>query len=143
MRASEVRDAVAAAIVAIELPADDKATADDVFRFMKAGQIVDDMTLQDRMFVVVLDQPPRRFPGLMGEDRYQVTWSIQVAYHDSPEALDRIALDSEQVQWALEALTNEYTDIATADVRSADMDEGDEVVGLFITIEIQYRLTGI
>jgi len=141
MRASDVREAIKVAVEAVD--PDHQATAVDRFLVMEVGQIVDDMVLQDRMAVIILDQPPRRFPGLMIENRYVATWRIQIAYRETSVALERIAQDSERVQWALEGLTVTETDIAVAEVVGVALDEGDGLVGLFIEITIQYRLTGL
>lgn len=139
MRASEVIEAILAAVEAID-PDDSAGRHDRFLRLDSMGQDV--QTAPDRSVICRLDEPPRA-RDLFTEDLWQVSVALTVIYGPSANQDTRIASDTERIIVAIQGLTYGFGELAKVTVGAPALVEQQAATWMMLPIECEYRLTGV
>ena len=137
MRCSTVRSKIVAAIQGAAV--DNKAGHRDVFRHIDNGMRIRETGIS-RTFHVGIVSPPRRAETFTTTDLYAALFEVQIYYADSPAIEDRIGLDSERINRALDQLAVENVDLATIDIEAGTVAEFEGHITCAFTISCRYRL---
>lgn len=141
MRASEVRAAIGAAIVAIT--PDVRHGALDTFRQLESPR--DPEATASRVFRVSLVEVPITDDQINTCDMKRGTWQVSVYYPWTPDLDDRIANDAERIEAALseDALVARDADFTHVAVTPAGVDEQAALVTARYAVLVHYRCSEV
>lgn len=137
MRCSTVRSVIVAAVQGATV--DNKAGHRDVFRHIDNGMRIRETGIS-RTFHVGMVSPPRRAESFTTTDLYTVLYELQIYYADSPAIEDRIGLDCERINRALDQVAVENVELATIDIEPGSVSEFEGHIICAFTISCRYRL---
>lgn len=135
MRASAVRTAIIATVTAIA--PDTSAAEGDRFVHM-ATHARDPDAAPSRAFRIELVTQPQR-ADLTTDDAWIVEHRLTIYQPHSPDIEDRIALDAELVDIALERLHEDYADVNNCTCEPAGVDELAQLVASRFSVVTLYR----